>query len=115
MRSAGTPREIQPGTAAPDPKDRTNILKLLTHAEICFRIKDDARAAQAMEQALNLDPTNPRCHLDLGRAYEEMAKYSDAIRVFQHALEMKIATDKIFSRLGIDCLHLQDLPKAIEA
>jgi choline-sulfatase len=113
--SAGVPRQIQLGTAAPDPKDRINILKLQIRAESFIAEKNFARAAHLMEQAMRLDPTNPRCHLYLGRAYEEMGRYPDAIQVYQHALDMKIATDKIYARLGTDYLHDQNFPKAIEA
>lgn len=113
--SAGTPRQIQLGTSAPDPKDRVAVLKLQIQAEDSLNEKKYQRMAQVMEEALRLDPTNPRCHLYLGRAYEEMGEYPKAIAVFQHALTMKIETDKIYSRLGTDYLHLQDFPKAVEA
>jgi tetratricopeptide (TPR) repeat protein len=44
-----------------------------------------------------------------------MGQYQRAIQVLQHALEVKLETDKIYSRLGIDYLHLNHLDKAIEA
>jgi arylsulfatase A-like enzyme/Flp pilus assembly protein TadD len=113
--SAGTPRQIQLGTSAPDPKDRINILKMQVQAEKYQTDKDPVHAAQVMEQALRLDPTNPRCHLYLGRAYEDLGQYPRAIQVYQHALAMKLESDKIYSRLGIDYLHLQDFPKAVDA
>jgi tetratricopeptide (TPR) repeat protein len=68
-----------------------------------------------MEQGYRLDPTNPRGHIYLATAYEQMGRYQRAIQVLQHALDVKLETDKIYSRLGIDYLHLNQLDKAIEA
>jgi len=113
--SAGTPRQVQLGGDAPDPKDRVKVLALQVQAEDALNRKDDPRVAKVMEEAVRLDPANPRCHLYLARAYEEMGQYPNAVRVLQHALAMKLETDKIYSRLGIDEMHLQDLPKAVEA
>ena len=113
--SGGMPRQIQLGTKAPDPKDRLDMLRLLSQAEDFLNNKEYARAARLMEQGYRLDPTNPRCHIYLATAYEQMGQYQRAIQVLQHALDVKLETDKIFSRLGIDYLHLNDLDKAIEA
>jgi Flp pilus assembly protein TadD len=44
-----------------------------------------------------------------------MGQHKRAIQVFQHALDRKIETDRIYSRLGIDYLHLGQTEKAIEA
>jgi len=113
--SGGTPRETQLGTAAPDPKDRLAVLKILTRAEDLLGAKDYARAARLLEQGWRLDPTNPRYHMYLATAYEQMGQYQRAIQVFQHALEAKLETDKIYSRLGVDYLHVQRLDKALDA
>ncbi|HEU0006293.1 MAG TPA: tetratricopeptide repeat protein, partial [Terriglobia bacterium] len=110
--SGGTLRHIRPG---PDPKDRVDVLNLLTRAEDLLNSKQYGRAARLMEEGLRLDPTNPRCHLSLAMAYEQMGQYKHAIQVFQHALERKVETDKIYSRLGIDYLHLGQFDKAVEA
>jgi choline-sulfatase len=113
--SAGTPRQIQLGTAAPDPKDRVAVLKIFSRVEDLLNKKDYAQVARIAEQGLRLDPTNPRCHLYLATAYEQTGQYQRAIEVFQHALEVKVETDKVYSRLGIDYLHLRHLDKAVEA
>ena len=111
----GTPRQIQLGTKAPDPKDRVDMLRLFSQAEDSLSNKDYPRVARLMEQGYRLDPTNPRGHIYLATAYEQMGQYPRAIRVLQHALDVKLETDKIYSRLGIDYLHLNHLDKAIEA
>jgi arylsulfatase A-like enzyme/Flp pilus assembly protein TadD len=113
--SGGTSRQIRLGAPAPDPKDRVGVLNIVTRVEDLLTRKDYARAARLMEEGLRLDPTNPRCHISLAMAYEQMGQYQRAIQVFQHALDRKIETDKIYSRLGIDYLHLGRLDRAIEA
>jgi len=113
--SAGTPREIQLGAAAPDPKDRLNILNMVVQAEKDLNDEDYNGAARLMERGVQLDPTNPRCHFYLGKAYDEMGQYRRAIQVYQHALAMKLQDDKVYSRLGTDYLRVHDLPKAVEA
>jgi choline-sulfatase len=111
----GTPRQIQLGTKAHDPKDRVDMLKLLNQAEDSLSNKEYPRVARLMELGYRLDPTNPRGHIYLATAYEQMGQYERAIQVLQHALDVKLETDKIYSRLGIDYLHLNHLDKAIEA
>jgi choline-sulfatase len=111
----GSPRQIQLGTKAPDPKDRLEMLKLLSQAEDFLSNKEYARVARVMEQGNRLDPTNPRGLIYLATAYEQMGQYQRAIQVLQHALDVKLETDKIYSRMGIDYLHLNHLDKAIEA
>jgi tetratricopeptide (TPR) repeat protein len=111
----GTPSQIQLGTKAPDPKDRVDMLVLLSQAEDFLSNKDYPRVARLMEQGYRLDPSNPRGHIYLATAYEQMGQYQRAIQVLQHALDVKLETDKIYSRLGIDYLHLNRLDKAIEA
>ena len=113
--SGGMPRQTSPSAPAPDPKDRVEVLKILTQAEDLFAKKEYARAARLMEEGLRLDPTNPRCHISLAMAYEKMGQYKRAIEVFKHALGQRIETDKIYSRMGIDYLHLGDMENAVEA
>jgi tetratricopeptide (TPR) repeat protein len=108
-------REIRLGTDAPDPKDRVEVLKILTKFEDLLKKRDYVRAAQVAEQAYRLDPTNPRGHLYLATAYEETSQYQRAIGVLQHAVSAGIQTDRIYSRLGIDYLHLQQMDKAVDA
>jgi tetratricopeptide (TPR) repeat protein len=112
--SGGT-RPIQLGTKAPDAKDRVEVLGVLTRVEDMLNTKDYARAANTMDRGLRLDPTNPRGHLYLAASYEQMGQYRRAIQVFKHALDLKVESDKIYSRLGVDYLHLQEMDKAVDA
>jgi arylsulfatase A-like enzyme/Tfp pilus assembly protein PilF len=113
--SGGSSSHVQLGSKAPDPKDRVDVLKILTQVEDLLSSKNYARVAKLMEEGLRLDPTNPRGHLYLATAYEQMGQYQRAIDVLQHAVDVKVRTDKVYSRLGVDYLHLRQLDKAIDA
>jgi len=113
--SAGTPREIQLGTAAPDPKDRVEILRWISEVEEDINRKAYRPAAKLMQQALERDPTNPLSMIYLASSFEKMGDYPRAIEIYKHALALKLGTDQIYSRLGRDYLRLHDLPKAADA
>ena len=113
--SAGTPREIQLGTAAADPKDRVEALKTLTEVEHLLNAKAYSAAARAMEQGLRRDPANPLGHVYLALAFEKMGQVERAVEVYQEAIHMKLGTDQIYSRLGKAELRLHDLDKAVDA
>jgi choline-sulfatase len=113
--SAGTPREIKLGTPAPDPKDRVDILKIQEQVQELLNTKTYPRAAQLMEKGLRLDAQNPTSHLYLARAYEKMGNYARAVQVYQHAIDNKVVTDEIYSRMGKAELRLHRLDKAINA
>jgi tetratricopeptide (TPR) repeat protein len=44
-----------------------------------------------------------------------MGNFARAVQVYQHAIDNKIVTDEIYSRMGKDELRLRHLDKAIEA
>jgi len=113
--SAGTPRVIQLGTNAPDPKDRVAVLKILTQVENLLNAKKYPAAAQLMAQGLKLDPPNPLSHIYLALAYERMGQFERAVQVYEEAIQMKLGTDQIYSRLGKDELRLNHLDKALSA
>ncbi len=103
------------GTKAPDPKDYIDVLSMVEQAEEWLDEGSYSRAASVMEKALRRDPTNPAVHLYLGTALELTGEYQGAIRVYQHAVSMKIESDEIYSRLGKDYLHLNQLNEAARA
>lgn len=113
--SAGTPREIQLGAGAPDPKDRVAILKIISQVETLLNSRKYPAAAQLMAQGLKLDPANPLCHIYLALAYERTGQYERAVQVYQDAIKMNLATDQIYSRLGKDELRLNHLDQALSA
>lgn len=113
--SAGTPREIQLGTQAPDPKDRVDILRIQYQVQELLNKKAYAHATELMEKGLRRDPQNPTSHLFLATAYEKMRDFTRAVQVYQHAIDNNLGTDQIYSRLGRDELRLHQLDKAVDA
>lgn len=113
--SAGTAHEIELGTAAPDPKDRVDVLKTLDTAAALLGKEHYAEAAQMMESCLPRDPTNPMAHIYLATALDKMGDFRREIEVYQDALARKIETDEIDSRLGKAYLRIQELDKAVQA
>jgi len=113
--SAGTPRKIDLGTAAPDPKDRVEVFKILDSAGTLLAKEHYAEAAQMMERCLPRDPTNPLIHIYLATALDKMGDYRREVQVYQDALAQKIETGEIDSRLGKAYLRLHELDKAVEA
>ncbi|MGH6630932.1 MAG: tetratricopeptide repeat protein, partial [Burkholderiales bacterium] len=113
--SAGTPREIRLGTHAADPKDRLGILKDVEQAEEHLAQGRYARAAQLMEDCVKRDPANPLVHIYQSAAYNRLGHLEREIAVYQHALQMGIETDQIYSRLGKAYLRAKRLDKAVEA
>lgn len=112
--SGGTPREIQLGTKAPDPKDEIRVLKILGEVEHLMNRKEFARSAQLMQQGLKQDPTNPLGMIYLAASFEGMGNYPRAIQIYEKAVSMHVETDQIFSRLGRDYLRTHQLEKAVQ-
>ena len=113
--NGGASREIQLGSAAADPKDRIPVLKIIQRAEDFLNANDNARAAQTTEQAIRLDPGNPRARVDLAAAYERAGQFERAVEVYQGAIKLHLLTDVIYSRLGKLYLRLHQLDHAVDA
>jgi len=113
--SGGSAREIQLGTDAPDPKDRIGVLKTMEEAERFLNAHDNGRAVQRMEEALRQDPGNPLGHVYLAMALERAGRLQPAVEVYQDAIQRRIFTDIIYSRLGKLYLRLHELDKAMDA
>jgi arylsulfatase A-like enzyme/Flp pilus assembly protein TadD len=113
--SAGRAGAVPLGTKAPDPKDYVGVLSMVEQAEDLLDTGSYHRAAGVMEIALRRDPTNPAVHLYLGTALELTGEYQSAIRTYLHAISMKIESDEVYSRLGKDYLHLNQLNDAVRA
>ena len=113
--SGGTPRVIQLGSKAPDPKDEIGVLKILGEVELLMNRKEFARSAQLMQQGLKQDPTNPLGMIYLAASFEGMGNYTRAIQIYEKAVSMRVETDQIYSRLGRDYLRTNQLEKAVQA
>lgn len=113
--SGGTPRVIQLGSKAPDPKDEIGVLKILGEVERLMNRKEFARSARLMAEGLKQNPTNPLGMIYLAASYEGMGNYMRAIQIYEKAVSMHVETDQIFSRLGRDYLRTNQLEKAVQA
>jgi arylsulfatase A-like enzyme/Tfp pilus assembly protein PilF len=113
--NGGASREIQLGSAAADPKDRLAVLKIIQRGEDFLNVHDNTRAAQSMEQALRLDPGNPRVRVDLAAAYERAGRYEQAVKVYEDAGKLHMLTDVLYARAGKLYLRLHKLDKAVDA
>jgi len=68
-----------------------------------------------MEQALRQDPGNPMAIVCLAMADERAGRYEQAVQVYQGAIDKRIFTDIIYTRLGKLYLRLHQLDKAVDA
>ena len=112
--SGDASREIQLGTEAPDPKDCIGVLKIMQAAEKALNSQDNGRAAELMKQALRQDPGNPLGHVYLAMAFEHAGQLQRAVDVYQDAINRRIFTGIIYSRLGKLYLRLNQLEKAVD-
>jgi choline-sulfatase len=113
--SGGSPHEIQLGSDAPDPKDRIGFLHAMHRAEELLNARDYAQAAQVMEQGLRQDPDNPVAHVYLAMALERSGRTERAIAVYEDAIDRKVFTDMVYSRLGKLYLRIGKLGEAVDA
>lgn len=113
--SGGTPRVINLGSKAPDPKDEIGVLKILGEVERLMNRKEFLRSAQLMEEGLRQDPANPLGITYLASSFENLGNFPRAIQVYEKAIRMHVETDQIFSRLGKDYLRTHQLDKAVRA
>jgi Flp pilus assembly protein TadD len=111
----GGSREIQLGSDAADPKDRIPVLELTQRAEALLEAGDNARAAQTMEQAVRLDPGNPRARIELGAAYERAGQFDQAVKAYEDGIKLHMLTETFYARLGKLYLRLHKLDKAMDA
>ncbi|HET9178054.1 MAG TPA: sulfatase-like hydrolase/transferase [Terriglobia bacterium] len=113
--SGGTPRVIQLGSKAPDPKDETGVLKILGEVERLMERREFGGAARLMEKGLKQDPTNPLGITYLASSFENLGNFPRAIQVYEKAIGLHVETDQIYSRLGKDYLRTHQLEKAVQA
>jgi choline-sulfatase len=88
-----------------DPKDRTNILKLIYEAENPTSNTSEARRLQLERQALAEDPTNPSIYYQLGGRYEKEGRYKEALNLYRTALTKGIESGQLHSHIATLLLH----------
>jgi Flp pilus assembly protein TadD len=99
----------------PDPKDRVGTLRAMQQYNRFMKAKSFGQAARVMELAVQTDRTNPLARLYLATAQEKLRDWRQAIKTYQGAIEIGVATDQILSRLGKAYLRVQEIDMAISA
>ncbi len=83
-----------------DPKDRTNILKLLYEAENPLSNTGNARRLELERQALAEDPTNPQIYYLLGGRYDKAHQYKEETNLYRTAVQKGIESGMLHSRMA---------------
>jgi len=96
-----------------DPKDRTEVLRLL-YLAVDSRIPALRRFGM-LRQALVRDPTNPTIYYHLGEQYASAGRYSEAMKLYQDGLRNGVRTAWLHSRLGYLYLRQGNKDEAIAA
>jgi tetratricopeptide (TPR) repeat protein len=87
-------------TVAPDTSFDWNNLSSIYRSLIGFGQNADQFTILTLNQAIALDPNNPQQYIDLGGVYYQLAKYDDAIREFQIAINLKQDYANAYYNLG---------------
>ena len=66
---------------------KAQALAFLEKGKLLYRDDQDSAAAEALEQAVKLDPDLAEAHFRLGLAYEALAKAEEADREYKKAIE----------------------------
>jgi choline-sulfatase len=98
--SGYSPRTYELTSQGIDPKDRTNVLKLIYEAENPTSNTPEARRLELERQALAEDPTNPSIYYQLGGRYQKEGRPKDALKVYETALAKGIESGQLHSHIA---------------
>jgi arylsulfatase A-like enzyme/Flp pilus assembly protein TadD len=98
--SAYSPRTFDLTGQGIDPKDETNVLKLLFEAENPLSNTSDARRLELEQQALTLDPTNPQIYYLLGGRYDKAHQFNEEMNLYRAAVTKGINSGMLHSRMA---------------
>ena len=83
-----------------DPKDRTEVLRLLHFAVYADGGAPLARQLLLLRQAVALDPANPSLYAHLGEVYGKLNRPGDELKLYQDAIRNGVRIAGLYSRLG---------------
>jgi choline-sulfatase len=98
--SAYSPRTFELTGQGIDPKDRTDILKLLYEAENPSSNTSEQRRLELERQALVEDPTNPQIYYLLGGRYDKEHRYNEEMNLYRTAVRKGIESGLLHSRMA---------------
>ncbi|MCG3131981.1 MAG: Lipopolysaccharide assembly protein B [Phycisphaerae bacterium] len=93
--------------------DAGNIELLVEMAEAAYEAGDPDAAITKLNQAIELEPDEPRAHLLLGGVCFETQKYTRALRCFQRALALDDRLPGIHNHIGRTLAQLGKLKPAL--
>ena len=99
----GSQREYALTGQGTDPKDRTEVLRLL-HFGV-YSGQPAARRMAMLREAVAKDPANPALYSNLGDLYAAAGRNAEAMKLYQDALKSGIRAAWLFSRMGNLCLR----------
>jgi arylsulfatase A-like enzyme/Tfp pilus assembly protein PilF len=98
-----------------DPKDRTEVLKLLYVAASPDAGTPASKRLSALLKALALDPSNPTIYHHLGSEYKASGKVREAVELYRDGIEHGVRTGWLYSRLASLYVKLGRREEAIDA
>ncbi len=98
--SGGTSNTYNLNGQGADPKDRVAILKLMDTAEQPQSGVPLPRRIELLQQAVQMDPSNPLLYHSLGAKLEQAGRYDEAIQLYRQALANGVNNGRLHSRLG---------------
>ena len=70
------------------------------------RTADPAQVESLLKKAIQLDPSFPKAHFQLGNVYSDKRQYTDAISEYQQAIKLDPNVADVYYRLGQAYFHL---------
>jgi choline-sulfatase len=83
-----------------DPKDGTEILRLIDEAESNDTKLSEPKRIELLRTALNKDPQNPSLYYQLGGRLEKNGRYDEALQLYRTALSKGIESARLHSRIA---------------
>jgi arylsulfatase A-like enzyme/Tfp pilus assembly protein PilF len=113
LGSSTTTNLDQRGTHLADPKDKIDVIRLMTEAEKMSDLEQHDEAITALENLLSLDSNIVDAHLMLGNMYSKKERYEDAIEEFKKAIEINPEYDAPKINMAMAYKHMDLFDEAI--
>jgi choline-sulfatase len=111
--SGSSPGEYELTGKGADPKDRTDILKLLHFGAYADTGVPLPSRIGMLRRAIAKDPDNPALYSSLGDLYRDGGLRGEETALYQEAIHKGIRVPQLYSRLGALCLQQQNRQDAI--
>lgn len=92
-----------------------NVKAYTRKCETYFRVREDQMAQEACEQAIQLDPSYPEAHRQLGMVRYTRRNYEGAIESFEECARIQEANGLPLNQREIECWYIRGLSWALLA